>query len=362
MADDLEGYFLPEPDRDTSMSPQDYLYEMTVAPAYEGGRMMGQGYLSGSPTTAALGAGLVGLGAFGLMPGRGTPARMMAETMPSPATAGSHMKGLLSAPQSVRDAYSIGAMREIAAPGAKDPFAAALGFEAIPRSPRVGAYEGTTNKVQPIEFAAEQAGATGASDAARMREFFGVQNAVPSLSDAPVSGFSNQGAFATRGLLEDEVKALANKEGLSVVDRSPTGADVLYWDPEGASKARQVLDDYSLNPRQKDRGSVYNSDMEEAWKAAGDNAGTGAVTRHFLDSMAPESAARLDMDPGSRAAVGRMADYDAASGFTPRQDIQNARRIYEREGLTGLRRALESGAVALPAAVAAVPMLYDERR
>ena len=40
---------------------------------------------------------------------------------------------------------------------------------------------------------------------------------------------------------------------------------------------------------------------------------------------------------------------DPRTGNPLRGDVQNARRIIENEGLTGLRRALVSGKVALPA-------------
>jgi hypothetical protein len=90
--------------------------------------------------------------------------------------------------------------------------------------------------------------------------------------------------------------------------------------------------------------------------------GTGAATyqlmRELRNKDAPALFAKLDQDPAVRARMlerlDQDAEYAAQTGQPVRADIQRAREILGREGLTGLLRALRAG-VALPAA-ALVPL------
>ena len=90
--------------------------------------------------------------------------------------------------------------------------------------------------------------------------------------------------------------------------------------------------------------------------------GTGAAThllmRTLKDKNAPAMFAKLDKDPAIRAKILERMNLDAElaarTGQPVREDVQRAREIISRDGLTGLLRALRSG-VALPAA-AMVPL------
>ena len=90
--------------------------------------------------------------------------------------------------------------------------------------------------------------------------------------------------------------------------------------------------------------------------------GTGAATHLLMRTLKNENApaifAKLDKDPAVRAKVlERMnldAEHAAKTGQPVREDIQRAREIIARDGLTGLLRALRAG-VPLPAA-ALVPL------
>jgi hypothetical protein len=90
--------------------------------------------------------------------------------------------------------------------------------------------------------------------------------------------------------------------------------------------------------------------------------GTGAATHQLMRELrnkdAPALFAKLDQDPAIRAKILERMEMDAAlaaqTGQPVREDLQRAREILSREGLTGLLRALRAG-VALPAA-ALVPL------
>lgn len=135
------------------------------------------------------------------------------------------------------------------------------------------------------------------------------------------------------------------------------------WSPEGAARTgsklgkemkagllgdelRGKFPGTDMNRTQIESGYL---DFEDAW-AKGD----GAATRQLLDQLdkTPELLRRLDDSPALRkkalANLDRDIEFGGIHDMAPRADIQNARKIIAEGGFTGLRKALESGAV-LPA-------------
>lgn len=105
--------------------------------------------------------------------------------------------------------------------------------------------------------------------------------------------------------------------------------------------------------------SVYTG-YENLWGTE-----NGAVTRAMFERLdkpqAPGVLARLDQDPKVRQRVLEKMRVDAESGAPVNEAVQNAREIYARGGLIGLRKALEAGTVALPAVMAAVGLTQEQR-
>ena len=111
-------------------------------------------------------------------------------------------------------------------------------------------------------------------------------------------------------------------------------------------------------PHRAKLASVY-AGYEDLWGKE-----SGAVTRamfEHLDEAPPAVLARLDQDPKVRARVLEKMAVDAQSGAPVNEAVQNVREIYGRGGLVGLRKALKTGAVTLPAVVAAVGLRPEER-
>jgi hypothetical protein len=93
-------------------------------------------------------------------------------------------------------------------------------------------------------------------------------------------------------------------------------------------------------------------DFSDAW-AAGE--GSGEVTKQLLRILdapgAPAATRALEEGEAVGLLAGRRLDRDAEWAQRlggARKDIQNARRILRDKGIRGLRKALESGKVALP--------------
>lgn len=98
------------------------------------------------------------------------------------------------------------------------------------------------------------------------------------------------------------------------------------------------------------RATVSSSYLPSNLEAA--NAGTGRATQTMLDRIPDAVATKLDNSPELRKIVANKIDLDremAGKFGGVREDLQRARDIFVREGLTGLRQALAAGVV-LPAA------------
>ena len=120
-----------------------------------------------------------------------------------------------------------------------------------------------------------------------------------------------------------------------------------------------------------DAGAIQRVDVdsgylgyEGTWEQG---VGSGAATRQLFEQLdaEPALAARLDASPAIRQAAAarlqRNADWAARTGTPAREDVQNALRIIQERGISGLREAMKSGAV-LPAigAAALLPLLQQE--
>jgi hypothetical protein len=104
---------------------------------------------------------------------------------------------------------------------------------------------------------------------------------------------------------------------------------------------------------------------EEAWRAGeGSGAATRLLKKFLSDPDAPAALGKLDRDIALRRRILEKLDADAAvaqaTGQPVRQDVQLAREIIYRDGLTGLFAALKKGA-ALPAVALIVPVLQEHQ-
>jgi hypothetical protein len=176
----------------------------------------------------------------------------------------------------------------------------------------------------------------------------------------------------------DEMLALkeaGSRYGLGDVVDLGSGAVMTNFrvGPPGAKALAEALEQGGLNraigeimpgakPQRVQLDSGYIG-YENAWR---DPPGSGAVTRelqkHLQNPEIIDAIAKLDGDPGFRQTVLNHIERDKAraekTGQPVREDLQLAREIIVKDGVSGLLRALQQG-VALPAAAALLtPLMF----
>jgi hypothetical protein len=111
---------------------------------------------------------------------------------------------------------------------------------------------------------------------------------------------------------------------------------------------RRVIPGATVEPAKVDSGYIG---FEDAWTKGH---GSGAATAQLRELIPPQLIDKIDKSQPLRDMVLRLFDQsnerEALDWDPARRDLQNAREIFSKEGLSGLFEALEKGAIALPAA------------
>lgn len=168
-----------------------------------------------------------------------------------------------------------------------------------------------------------------------------------------------------------QLQALGKPRGVGeVIDYGPGGTVMTgFPPPSGAQMGKNLKTGLAEDIKNVAPGSRPNrTKLETVYAGYEDLWGTqsGAVTeamfKHLDKPEAPAVLARLDQDPKVRQRVLEKMRVDAESGAPVNEAVQNAREIYARGGLVGLRKALKDGRVALPAVALAVPGLFPQEQ
>jgi len=158
--------------------------------------------------------------------------------------------------------------------------------------------------------------------------------------------------------LMSQISNLAEKNGFFAVD---TGNGVNFvndiYSPIGSKRDGSTLGKELKGDLGKDLESLVGSkgtrvkvqagyeDYEAAWQA-GD--GSGRATQQFINKLDENPTFATAIEPALRRKAAANLERDAASGFSGRNDVKNARNILANEGLDGLKAAIAAGTI-LPA-------------
>ena len=172
-----------------------------------------------------------------------------------------------------------------------------------------------------------------------------------------------------------ELAGLADRYGFFPVD---TGKGLSFinnpYSDVGGSRTAESLRSFVDSPEGGMIGQAVGSgeatparidSVYEPYQSEFAERGSGKATEKFLADMFANKEAADAMEPALRSKAGanylRDQQMSQQTGFAVREDIQLARRILLEHGISGLKRALESGVV-LPAVAAAVLMPQQRER
>lgn len=313
-----------------------------------------------------------------------------------------HLPDVPTAPQAEREAFA--APRTWQGPEGRDVIYNALGMYQRPTLPATGVFQSAAGPLE-INPAAAARPMVGFSGKAGTREIDPASRAMMTGGEAfrAYMDAQNMGAFSTpirgqkagqslslelpsRGPLTlaqiGDLQRVGRDIGLpNLIDYGERSVLTSFGDQptvaqlgksiktrgEELSRIASGTEVGPVMPPQRVKLDTGAIDYEKAFASP---EGSGMATRILQQAVrtkeAPAMIAKLDADDALRAKVLERlnldADLAAKTGQPVRQDIQRAREIFAREGLTGLFRALARG-VSLPAA-ALVPMasaLQDQR-
>jgi hypothetical protein len=296
-----------------------------------------------------------------------------------------HLEELIDAPFGERMRFTMDPRSSWDVDG-QDALYRAMGYQPRQTQSMIGAFKPSAGglEINPGRVAGLNIPATEAERAKTIRDmqaaesaraYIDAQNAgaghmVFPLADTPSSDRTSFVADMSRSPTRDEMSGLvelANQYDFFPVD---TGYGVSFinnpYEPQGAVRtgqsmadlARTLPDTGAFPPGVEITPARIDSVFEDYEKLFA-RPGSGAATRKFLDDVLgnPDVAQAIEPDLVRKAEANLLRDIEKqrTSGYAVRDDIQLARRILASEGIAGLKKALEAGAV-LPAAAAAILM------
>ncbi len=304
-----------------------------------------------------------------------------------------HLEELIDAPYSERLSFTLDP-RSSWDVGGEDALYKSLGYRMQPTQSMIGAFRPKAGglEINPGTAAAFMMPATEAAKSRALRDmtavesaraFIDAQNAAAGhlLSPLQTTPPEELTSFAlelaqspTRDSMEGLVN-LAEEYGFFPVD---TGSGMSFINnpfvPQGEARTgasmealAQELPDTrlaTLAPGAAATPARIDSVFEE-YEPLLKVRGAGGATRKFLDDVLgnPEVASAIEPELMRKAEANFLRDMEKqrTSGYAVREDIQLARQILASQGITGLKKALESGAV-LPAVAAAILMPERDER
>jgi hypothetical protein len=114
------------------------------------------------------------------------------------------------------------------------------------------------------------------------------------------------------------------------------------------------LDEVGLGRGERVKIETGYQDYEQAWQAG---TGSGEATAKFLGDLSKNEVFSKSIEPALRAKaaqnLARDVEFAKQNGLPMREDIVNALRILSEQGVKGLQKAVDSGAI-LPAIVGSI--------
>ena len=300
-----------------------------------------------------------------------------------------HLEELIEAPYDERAAFTLDPRSTWNRDG-KDVLYSALGYATQPSrgmigafTPKAGGLEINPGMAAPLDVPVDPSGRARALEDMRKAEsaraYIDAQNAgaghmVLPLRTTPeaerTSLVIERGDSPSRDEMAELVR-LAGDYGFFPVD---TGRGMSFinnpFSPQGESRTAES----AINAAEAMAAEVPTTLLPEITPARMESVyeeyeplfrsrGTGAATRKFLDDIMADERVAAALEPElmrkAEANLVRDVEKQRTSGYAVREDIQRARQILSRSGLTGLKQALESGAI-LPAAAAAILLDDDD--